>query len=163
MKRRTYLASVGASAAALAGCTALRAPQTSSQVGYPNKEITYEHDDLQLHLLQETAYLGDTIGFEVTNTGDSNVPLGCHKPWAIQKYSGEKWRHVTWTADGYYDMCAQVLGPGDSFIEEITLSKSELENQADKVHEKLTPGRYRFMLIGMSPYVAIDFDVLDSE
>lgn len=164
MNRRAYLASFAAGTAALSGCTALGKPQEDSQPAYyGQKNIVYEHDDLCLRLQQETIHLGDTIDVQITNIGDSHVALGCHKPWAIQKYSDGEWRHVTWTGDGYYDMCAERLAPGSTYREEITLSKSELENQADTVDDPLTPGRYRFMLIGITPYVAIDFDVLDFE
>lgn len=163
MKRRTCLGVVGASAAALAGCTAIEAPQSDSGPDYRGEnEVVYERDDLTLRLLQEAVHLGDAIAFEVTNTGDSEVVLGCHNPWAIQKQSDNGWQHVAWTGTSYYQMCATFLAPGDSLAEELELSESGLEARADEVHTELRPGTYRFVLLGPSPFLAVDFDVRES-
>ncbi len=96
MKRRTYLVSVTTSTAVLAGCTARGAPQNESRAEYQGEQkAVYEYDDLNLRLRQEEAYLGDTVEFKVTNTGDSTTTLGCGNPWAIQQYSDSDWQHVT--------------------------------------------------------------------
>ena len=141
MKRRTYLLSVGVGAAALAGCLASAESEDTPQAGYQGEEeVVYEHDYLKLRLSRDTVRIGDTIEFEVTNTGDSKITLGCHNPWAIQKYVDGEWRHVTRTSDRYYQLCATVLGPGRSLVESITVSKSELESQAEEVPMELRSG-----------------------
>lgn len=164
MKRRTYLAAVSTSAAALAGYTALGAPQNESQADYQGEQkVVYEHGDLNLRLRQEDVHLGDTVEFEVTNAGNSMTVLGCGNPWAIQQYSDGKWQHVTWTGDRYYDMCATGLSPGDSLVEDITLSESEFERGPDEDYNRLRSGRHRFLLLGSSPFLALDFNILDVE
>lgn len=163
MKRRPFLVSVSASMAALAGCTAISAPQADSRVGYPEEEVVYERDGLQLRLLQETVRPGEPIEFEVTNTGDSMTVLGCHDPWAIEKRSDGEWQLVTWTADRYYDMCATGLAPGDSLVERITPSGSAFERSPDGHAAELRPGQYRFLLLGPTPYLALDFTVSKPE
>lgn len=164
MKRRAYLASLAGSTVALSGCTAPGKPRDESQPEYYGREtVVHEYDGLSLSLRQDTVRLGETIEFEVTNTGDSEVMLGCHNPWAVQKYTAGEWRHVTWTSGRYYDLCLTLLSPENSLVEGLTFSQSELEKQASTVRGELTPGRYRFVLLGTSPYFAIDFDVLDSQ
>lgn len=164
MKRRTYLTSVSTGAAVLAGCTALGAPQNESQADYQGeRKVVYEHDDLNLRLRQKEIHLGDTVEFEVTNTGNSTTVLGCGNPWAIQQYSNGDWQHVTWTSDRYYDLCATELSPGDSLIEGITLSESEFERAQDEDYVELRSGQHRFLLLGSSPFLALNFDILDAE
>ena len=160
MKRRAFLGSVSASATALAGCPTIRAPQNESEVAYQiGHAVTYDHEVLDLRPLQEEVHLGETIAFEVTNTSDSKTGLGCHNPWAIQRHSEDEWRHVTWTADRYHQMCLLLLPPGDSVEAEVTLSESALEAQASDVRSELEPGTYRFLLLGSSPNLAVDFEV----
>ena len=164
MNRRTYLASLGVAATSLAGITRLDDSQKNAQPAYRgNEQVVYEHPDLKLRLLQETVQLGDTIEFEVTNRGDSKTTLGCKNPWAIQRRLDGEWRHVTWTGDRYYQMCATVLSPGSSLVESITLSESKLARYPDEYSVELQPGKYRFLLLGSSPYLALDFEILDSK
>lgn len=164
MNRRTYLSSLAATTVVFSGCSALgKSPEDSQPEYYGQENVVYEHDKIDLNLRQETVHLGDSIEVEITNTSDSEVFMGCHAPWALQKYSDGDWRHVTWTAEGYFDLCTTRLTAGSSLVQGLTLSKSELENQADEVRGDLTSGKYRFVVIGMSPYVALDFDVLESE
>lgn len=160
MKRRAFLGSVSASTAALAGCTTLQAPQNDSEVAYQvGHTVAYDHDDLRLRLLKEEVHLGDAIAFEVTNTSNSKASLGCHNPWALQRQSANDWQHVTWTADRYYQMCLTLLSPGGSLVEEdIELSESGLEARANDVRGELRAGTYRFVLLGSSPNLAVDFE-----
>lgn len=138
--------------------------QNESQPDYLGRErVAYEHDDLKLRILQETVRLGDTIEFEVTNTSDTEIGLGADNPWAIQQYADGEWQHVTWTSAKYHQFIGTVLFQGASLVESIELSKSGLEGQADEVPAELRPGRYRYLLLGPSPYLAVDFDVLDPE
>lgn len=163
MKRRTYLASLAVSSTTLAGCTVLGKSPDDSQPEYRGLEkVVYEWDDLELGLRQETVRLGDTIEFEVTNTSDSDVGLGCKNPWAIQKQSESEWQHITWTKGKFYLLCLTGLSPGKSILERITLTASALEKQASEVQGTLTPGTYRFLLIGPSPYLATEFEVLEA-
>lgn len=164
MKRRTYLASLGAGATALAGIATVYKSRAEPQPAYrEDEQVVYEHDDLELRLLQDTVRLGDTVEFEVTNTGDSMTILGCNNPWAIQTRADDEWRHVTWTETRYYQMCALELSPGDSHVERVTLSESEFENHPEEDAAELRPGRHRFLVLGSSPHLAIDFDILDAE
>lgn len=99
----------------------------------------------------------------MTNTGDSRTVLGCNNPWALQKRSEGEWQEVAWTGERYYQACATELSPGSTLEESVELSKTGLEKQAGKIHSELRPGTYRFLIIGSSPVLAIDFDVLASE
>jgi|GEM_PF-589856 len=164
VNRRAYLASLAVSTAALAGCGALGNSADDSQPEYyGERNVVYEHDSLTLSLQQETVHLGDTIDFEITNTSDSEVGLGCHKPWAIQRHTDEEWEHVTWTSDVYNQLCLTLLRAGGSYTETLKFTKTGLESEADGVGDELTPGRYRFLLLGASPYLATDFEALDYE
>ncbi|WP_224333131.1 hypothetical protein [Haloprofundus halobius] len=160
VNRRTYLASVGASAA-LAGCTTLAAPQDDSRPNYLGREIVYERDGFELSLLDEVARLGETVAFEATNTGESEISLGCNSPWAIQRETADGWQHTTWTGGRYFEMCYSALRPGDSVREVVTLSESALDGQVSELHTELRPGQYRFVLIGSEPYLATDFEILE--
>lgn len=163
MQRRAYLAAVGATVPAFAGCTAVAEPPDQSRAGYRGEEeVVYDHDDLTIRLRQETVSLGDTAEFEVTNTGSSAVVLGCKNPWAIQQQSDDGWRHVAWTGERYYQMCATKLGADESLVEEVTLSESAFD-RGDETHVGLRPGEHRFLLLGSSPFVALDFDITDAE
>lgn len=163
MKRRTYLVSLAVSSTALAGYNVLGKSPDDAQHEYRGQEkVVYERDDLKLSLRQETVRLGDTIEFEVTNTSDSDVVLGCQNPWAIQKQSENEWQHITWTKGKFYLLCLTGLSPDRSIEERITLTAAGLEKQASEVQGKLTPGTYRFVLIGPSPYLAHEFDVLEA-
>jgi hypothetical protein len=163
VQRRAYLAAVGASVPAFAGCTTLAESSNQSRADYRGEqEVVYEHDDLTLRLRQAEVTLGDTVEFEVTNTGSSAIVLGCQNPWAIQQRSDDGWRHVAWTGERYYQMCATELGAGESLVEEVTLSESEFD-RGDEAHVELAPGEHRFLLLGSSPFVALDFEITDAE
>lgn len=163
MKRRAYLASLGVAATSLATASAAETPANESGPAYRgNKRVVYDHPDLELRPRQERVRLGETVAFEVTSTGDSRVSLGCNNPWALQRRSGGRWRHVTWTGDRYYQLCATLLPPGESRVERVTLSESGLDGYPDEYSADLRPGRYRFLLLGPSPYPAVEFDVLDA-
>lgn len=107
--------------------------------------------------------MGDTVEFEVTNTGDSPITLGCGNPWAIQQYSDGDWQHVTWTASRYHQMCATVLAPGGTLVEDVTLSESEFDRGSDEDYVELGSRQHRFLLLGASPFFALDFNILDAE
>lgn len=163
MKRRAYLSALTATTVGIAGCTAVGAPTNESQPGYHREaDVVYEREKLDLQLHDSPVRLGDTVEFRVTNTSASEVGLGCKNPWAIQQYSGDAWQHVTWTDDRFYRACLTVLRPGESLAERLTLSGAELEKRAAEMEGELTPGRYRFLLLGTSPYLALEYDIMDS-
>lgn len=160
MQRRTYLASLALGSGGLVGWTALGRSTEDTQPEYYGQEpIVTERDDLSIGLRQETVRLGDTVTFEVTNTGDSSINLGCHNPWALQRKSNDDWRHVAWTSERFYRLCLTRLEPEGTTVEQVTLSRAALADQTSSVEGDLSPGRYRFLLVGTSPYLAIEFDV----
>ncbi|WP_276302515.1 immunoglobulin-like domain-containing protein [Halorussus lipolyticus] len=163
MNRRTYLCSVVAGAGALGGTIAVADRREDPALAYrENARVVTEREDLRLRLRQDTVRLGDTVAFEVTNTGDSTVVLGCRNPWALQRRADGQWRHVAWTEDRYYQLCATELPPGESSVTAVELSETGLETQAGEVRGDLRPGRYQFLLVGTSPSLATEFRVLDA-
>ncbi|UPV75419.1 hypothetical protein M0R89_04960 [Halorussus limi] len=164
MKRRTYLASIGVGAAALSGGIVLnRSENGSESLENENARVVYEHEDLRLETLRDSVRLGETIRFEVTNTSDSTVVLGCDNAWIVQTYSDGEWRDVTDTPRSHYQMCALELPPGESRVESATMSKERLETQTGDLLGELRPGRHRFVLLESSPRLAADFRIIPSE
>lgn len=164
MKRRTYLGSVGVGAAALSGGIVLKRSENDSESPESeNAPVVYEHDDLRLETLRDSVSLGETIRFEVTNTSDSTVVLGCDNAWIVQAYSGGEWRDVTDRPRSHYQMCALELPPGESRVESATMSGERLETQTGNLLEELRPGRYRFVLLESNPRLAADFRITHSE
>lgn len=160
MRRRRYLASVAAGATGLAGWAALGTSGGEDKPGYRGgRGVVTEHPDLEVTLRGETAFLGETVAFDITNAGDSAAGLGCHNPWALQRRTGDGWAHVAWTAGRYHLLCLTTLPPGESLVERLTLSAAGLEDQGVEVRTPPTAGRYRFLLLGPAPYLATEFDV----
>lgn len=168
MKRRELLGSgtlallgVGVTGTAL-GYGPLAQDDPSRPAYLDNGRIVYEHDRLQLRAQQDVVRRGDTITFEITNTGESNdVSLGCHNPWAIQYYEDGEWNHAVWTGGRYYLLCLTSLSPGGTYTEEVTLSDEAISEQpyVDDVDFKFTPGKYRFVVVGSDPYLAVNFRI----
>ena len=119
---------------------------------YGNKPIAYEHDQLRLQVLKETVHLDGAIKFEITNTSESVISLGCHNPWTIQQFVNGQWRDVVWTSAEGFPTCATVLSAGESRVERVTISKAALETQTEEVRLDLAPGRYRFVLLPTDPF-----------
>jgi len=167
LSRRRILA-LGAITTSLMGgaytVAGLRSDEDEPRADYlRDDQISYEHDNIEVQVIQDTVYIGDTIEFEVTNTGESNVTLGCQNPWTVEKQENGEWQTVAWTGGDYYKLCATVLSPGETYTESLSLSKSELVQRADNTKLEIRPGQYRFVLLGPSPFYAVDFRVLDSE
>ena len=165
MKRRTLLAAVGTGAVALAGCTALGKSADESRPGYLGQEpIVYYRDDLTLSLRDQPVHRGDTVEFEATNTGNSDISLGCRNPWALQYQTDNGWEHVTWTGGRFYLLCLSSLPPGESVTEEVPLSREKMAAREDisTVQRPLRPGAYRFTLVGPTPYLALQFNLVES-
>jgi hypothetical protein len=162
MKRRTYLASIGAGSV-LSGGLVLAESGNETATREENEPIVYERENLLLQTLQDSVRLGETIKFEVTNTGDSTVVLGCNNPWIIQEYSDGEWHDVTDEPQGYTQMCALELPPGESRVESATMIKDKLEEQTGKLLEELHPGQYRFVLLKTVPQLAVNFQITSAE
>lgn len=167
MKRRTLLATgsvalFGGVAGAVVGFEPPSAEDTSRAEYQGEERVVSDHPDLKLWAGSESVRLGETIEFVVTNTGASDVNLGCKNPWAIQRYTDGEWRQVTWTGSQYYQLCLTKLSPDETITETVTLSKAGLERQASEVQGELRLGTYRFVILGSSPYLAVTFDVVES-
>lgn len=167
MNRRTVLAGaagvLGVSAAGAVTTRKLFPARHNLRGEYAeDDEVAYDHDDLRFRASQAAVHRGETIEFEVTNTTDSRVPVGCNVPWAIERHADDTWYTVTWTGREYYQMCASALPSGESYVERVTLSTDALDRQTGdvEVRGELQPGRYRFVLLGPSPFLAVDFEVL---
>ncbi|WP_423745120.1 immunoglobulin-like domain-containing protein (plasmid) [Haladaptatus sp. SPP-AMP-3] len=168
--RRALLHLCGAAAASLGGCTALGRSKNAQPLTEQYEEtlefeepITYEHDQLQLSGPEKPVTLGETIEFTVTNTGTSEVSLGCQNPWTLQQRNDGRWREVIWTTSDAFLLCLTVLKPGDSLTEDVTLRRSALETQSEIVKYDLTPGLYRLVLLETDPYFAVNFRIKSSK
>jgi len=125
--------------------------------------LTYERDDLRMEAGQDPVRLGESTTFEITNTSDDGIVLGCHNPWALQAYEDGSWHHVTWTEGRYYQACATLLDPGATTTATVPLSEDAMSEERSPVNEParaLTPGTYRLVLLGSNPYLAVNFQVL---
>lgn len=90
--------------------------------------VVYERDDLRVQAVRDPVRLGESVSFEVTNTGaEGPVALGCNVHWALQAYEDGGWHHVTWTAGRYYAMCFTGLEAGDTTTVTVPLSEAALE------------------------------------
>lgn len=126
---------------------------------YFSDTVTYDHDQLRLRALDNAVQPGETIKFKITNTGDSGITLGCQNPTTIQKQVDGQWRDVVWTSANAFLTCATVLPAGESSIEKVTVSRTALAAQGEKVRLELNPGQYRFVLLSTDPYLATDFHI----
>lgn len=173
MKRRELF---GAGALAVLGGSGVRTalgigPFTSNNSSRPDyfelKPIVYEREPLLLRAQTDAVRRGDSITFKIRHIGESeNISLGCHIPWAIQKYEAGKWKHAVWTDQRWHDMCATSIAPGDTLTTTVPLSGTALadnhgisEGEADVT---FTAGKYRFVVF-VNPPLAVDFRVLPAE
>jgi len=159
MRRRRLLASLGA-ASALAGCAT---GYVADDVGpsYRNEApVVYDRADIDISLRDGPPRLDGTVAFAITNTGEDGVSLGCKNPWALQRRDDGEWHHVTWTASRYPLLCLTSVGPGRTYTERVTLSEEWLTEQGMSVERPLTPGTYRYVVVGTSPYPALEFELL---
>ena len=162
MKRRTLIrvGGLGVAGVATTGAAFGVEPFGSddSRPEYLGQEsVAYERDDLRLEMLRGIVRRGETVTFELTNSGESWITLGCGNPWALQKRAAGGWRHVAWTGERYYQLCLSGIEPGETVTEHVPMSKSELDSEFGPVIIELAPGEYRFVLIGLEPYLATDF------
>lgn len=165
MNRRTLLAgAAGVLCVSAAGAVTTRKlfPARHNLRGEyaEDDEVAYDHDALRLRASRDTVRPGEEIAFQVTNTTDSRVPVGCNVPWAIERRADGVWYTVTWTGLQYYQLCFSALPPDESHVERLTLSTDALEDRTDEVRGELHPGQYRFVLLGPSPFLAVDFELL---
>jgi hypothetical protein len=167
--RRALLHLCGTAAVSLGGCTALGRNENAKPLTEKYEEtlefeepITHEHDQLQLSGPEKPGTLGETIEFTVTNTGTTEVSLGCHNPWTLQRRNDGRWREVVWTTSDAFLLCLTVFEPGTSITEDVTLRRSALEMEGEIVKHDLTPGLYRFVLLETDPYFGVDFRIKPS-
>lgn len=173
MKRRELL---GGGAVALLGGGAVGtalgvgplAADTNSQPAYLDGEsVTYEREQLRLRAPTDAVRPGESITFELSNTGESeDISLGCHVPWAIQEYEDGAWHHKVWTDERWTLLCATFLSPGSTTTVTVPLSAAALADghgvsdaEADVT---FSPGKYRFVVVA-DPPLAVNFRVLPPE
>lgn len=164
MKRRAVLRSLGAGAAVLTGAATVSHAWSDPGTARPEERVVYRDPDVQLLLRarQERVRLGETIAFEVENVGRERVILGCHNPWKLQRHVDGEWRDVT-VRPKWEPMCGTLLSPGGTIVERVTMTEEALEAQPGTLAGSLHPGRYRFVLVGTWPYLAVDFELLPAE
>lgn len=173
MKRRDVLGAagllLGGSAIGTAAGIGPLASNTPSEPAYLEAgSIVYEREPLQLRAPTDAVRHGDSITFEIHHTGESeNISLGCHVPWAIQSYADGTWKHVVWTDQRWHQLCATLIAPGDTLTTTISLAATTLaDNQGISEEEAeftLTTGKYRFILVGANPSLAVNFRILPAE
>lgn len=120
----------------------------------------FEREDLALRADRGSVGRGDRITFEIENTGESEAALGCDVPWALQVRRNGEWHHVTWTEGRFHNLCYTALPPGGTTTETVTMSAVAFSFDlvtADLAVD-LTPGTYRFVLIGTNPFLAERFE-----
>jgi hypothetical protein len=124
--------------------------------------IVYERSDLSLDLLHDPVSHGHVAEFELTNVGDTRIIPGCGIAWALQSHRDGQWMHVTWTPKRLINLCATLLDPGDTRKITLPMEASELERMTDvgEVAVVPEPGIYRLLLVGVDPYLAIEFEVI---
>ncbi|ELK56027.1 hypothetical protein D320_01458 [Haloferax sp. BAB-2207] len=162
MNRRTFVTSLGIGGTALAGIGALKRRRESQPEYREGNRVVSTREDVQLQVTQEPIHLGDLVKYRVTNTGDSVHVLGCGNPWALEKQVEGDWKQVVWTGKRVPRMCATELSPGETFEERIELSKSGLEEHAEEGQTDLSPGLSRLLILGVSPILAAEFDVVET-
>jgi hypothetical protein len=116
------------------------------------KPIVYDHEYLQLDASNNNVQLGEAIEFEIHNKSNSRVVLGCKNPWILQRYLDHEWQNATNIPPNYYQLCATVLPPDESLIVSVTMSEEGLKEQTGGMQGELCPGKYRFVLLGISPF-----------
>ena len=158
MKRRRLL-SVLAGASAFSGCaTGYVADDVSPTYRY-EAPIVYDRPDIELSLRDGPARLGGTVAFDITNTGESGVGLGCKNPWAFQHRVDGEWQHVTWTASRYPLLCLTSVAPGGTYTERVTFSEAWMAEQGLSLQRPLSAGTYRYVIVGTEPYPALEFEL----
>lgn len=169
MKRRTLF---GAGAAAILGGGILglalgAGPMDSEKPNSPgyqeDSRIVYERENVLLTIKPDVVEQPEEITVEIQHTGNTgSIFLGCNIAWAVQKYVEGEWEHVAWTGSRYVDLCDTRIQPGQSKIETVQLSIPEMKDDpeiTDIAVDELSPGKYRFVLLGEKPFVAVNFDV----
>lgn len=171
MDRRQYLGLLGAATAGVAGCSA---PYGDDVAQYRRgRAVAYEHESLAIAASQERVAVGESITFELTNTGDSRVSVACHEPWALQHESETGWTDAVCQCEDVVSLCASFLGPGSTLSKTLTVEDgritaeqhvtdpdgAESRERTNTVEYESTSGRYRFFLLGTSPLLAADFEI----
>ncbi|QLH82068.1 hypothetical protein [Halosimplex pelagicum] len=173
MKRRELLgtgalALLGGGAAGTAvGLGPLASKDTSEPAYFELEPITYEREPLLLQAPTDAVPRGESITFELQHTGESeNISVGCHIPWAIQKFEDGTWKHAVWTDQRWHLLCATLISPGDTLTITVPLSPTALAEDHGVSEEEaevtFIPGKYRFVVFA-NPPLAVNFRVLPTE
>lgn len=109
----------------------------------------------------------ECITFELQHTGGSDdISVGCHIPWAIQKFEDGTWKHTVWTDQRWHLLCATLISPGETLTITVPLSPAALADEYGVSEEEaevtFTPGKYRFVVF-VNPPLAVNFRVLSTE
>ncbi|ACV10822.1 hypothetical protein Huta_0635 [Halorhabdus utahensis DSM 12940] len=178
MKRRELLGAGalallgGGAAATAAGFGPLATNDTDEPVYFDSAfdPITYERESLRLQAPTDAVPRGESITFELHHTGESeDISLGCHVPWAIQRYEDGTWEHVVWTDGRWTLLCGTTISPGETQTITVPLSATALAGEEHGVTEEeadgvaFTPGKYRFFVLANNPPLAVNFRVLPRE
>lgn len=141
------------------GCQSVGHPLNPSQsltAHHGGGPVASDHDQVRLRARRARVARGEAIGFDVANVGDAPVALGCGNPWTLHQRRDGRWRDVLRTSAVAHPQCATRLQPGESIVERVTIPTT-LANRPETVAFDLTPGRYRFVLLGTDPFLAADF------
>ncbi|QPV62792.1 hypothetical protein I7X12_19030 [Halosimplex litoreum] len=130
-------------------------PRALSEAHGGNR-VADSHGRLELASATEDVEFGEPARFEIGNTGPSTVGVGCQVPWTIQRRESGGWSDVLWTDSNAFAQRATELSPGGTTSETVTMSRAALDDHGI-VELSLNPGRYRFVLLGVDPFLATDF------
>lgn len=170
MNRRRILGALGAGFVGIGGAGVVISMTESNtdvheSIDYrKNSDIVYTRGDLHLRTTNEPIYKNSNARFEIENTGNSEIGLGCGIAWALQKRRNDKWIHVTWTLERLINLCLKEIKPNNTISFTVPMSSQKL-TEMDEVEPPeldLQPGNYRLILVGSEPYLATDF-VLSAE
>ena len=73
------------------------------------------------------------------------------------------WAHRTWTAEGYHDLCAMLLPAGERTTVQFALAENGFPERAAPLNGAIRPGRYRFLMLGTTPSLGVEFTVTDAD
>jgi hypothetical protein len=75
----------------------------------------------------------------------------------------DHWQNVTGTPPNHHQLCLTTLSLGSTLVESVTMSNEALGWQTEDNSVEITPGLYRFILLGPSPFLATDFQVTSAD
>lgn len=128
----------------------------------PCEELPHHPIDVGDHALGQTADgvelttdaphagRGDPVTVRLRNRTDAEQYTGNRRKYAIQRWTGEAWRHVLRVPENFaWTDEAIEHGPGEGFTWDLELSADGLSADAYRVCDALDPGPYRFVYFGV--------------